>query len=212
MTRLTTVERLAGELRSAISAGTLTPGEPLREEELSRQYLVSRHVLRAALRALVNEGLAQYEAYKGARVVSISDADIADIYRAREIIEASGLRNVDAAAAERLALLHSDYSAAVREAEWDRAFSLDIAFHRELASCAGSATLTAVHSNLFRRLELAHLIRDSFRGPGHIASVSEHAEIIVALAANSAEAAVAALSRHLERARMSLSDGTADSA
>jgi DNA-binding GntR family transcriptional regulator len=205
--RQTTVDRLAADLRNEIKARKFEPGTPLREEELARQYSVSRHVLRAALRVLVNDGIAEYAAFKGARVATISAEDITDIYQARQVIEVAGLRRLDRSLVEQLATTHGLYSAAVEGQDWDAAFAFDIQFHGILAAAAGSTSLSALHRSLFRKLELAHLIRDKFREPGLTASVSQHADIVIALAANQVERAEQALVGHLEHSSRSVATG-----
>ena len=54
-----TVDALAAALRPRILEGELAGGARLREQELSDDYGVARHTLRAALRALAAEGLVQ---------------------------------------------------------------------------------------------------------------------------------------------------------
>src|SRR5204863_358902 len=51
-----TVDALAAALRPRILEGELAAGARLREQELSDDYGVARHTLRAALRALAAEG------------------------------------------------------------------------------------------------------------------------------------------------------------
>ena len=73
--RPSTVDALADALRHEILDGELAPGSRLRERELCEAYGVARHSLRAALRALENEGLVRIEQHRGARVAALSAAD-----------------------------------------------------------------------------------------------------------------------------------------
>ena len=70
LARTTTVDSLADALRARILAGELEPGAPLREQHVSADYRVARHI-RAALRALAGEGLVQIETHRGARVTEL---------------------------------------------------------------------------------------------------------------------------------------------
>ena len=57
LARVSTVDALVDALRHRVLSGELAPGAAMREVELSEEYGVGRHSLRAALQALVHEGL-----------------------------------------------------------------------------------------------------------------------------------------------------------
>ena len=204
--RHTTAERLAARVAEAIRAGELAPGAPLREEELARSHSVSRHVVREVLRLLVADGLATYEAYKGARVSYISADDVRDIYRTRRLFEIPALRRMDADAVHALARIHGRYSAAVEACDWRGAFDLDLDFHGTIVAAAGSKRMLRWHAEIFHSLSRAHLVRPEFEEEGLRASVAEHAEIVVAFAAGDVERAERALSAHLDHSELLLSD------
>ncbi|HEX9933098.1 MAG TPA: GntR family transcriptional regulator [Allosphingosinicella sp.] len=203
--RLTTAERLAARVGEAIRSGELPPGAPLREEELARSHGVSRHVVREVLRLLVGESLATYEAYKGARVSYISAEDVRDIFRTRRLFELPALRKMDREAVQALALIHGRYSAAVEACDWRSAFDLDHDFHSKMVAAAGSKRMLRWHSEIFHSLSRAHLVRPEFEEQGLRASVGEHAEIVVALAAGDLDRAERALSAHLDHSEALLS-------
>lgn len=202
--RLTAVDKLANDLRDEIMARKLPPETPLREEELVRRHSVSRHVVRAALRQLVADGIAVYSPFRGARVASISRDEVKDVYLARSLIESGALKFVDGNSLSDLARNHGRFAAAVAQGQWALAFELDRAFHQAIAAAPGSDSISRMHSDLFKKLELAHLVHPEFREPGLAASVAEHAEIVVALTAHSTDAANDALLRHLHRAEAEL--------
>ena len=70
--RSTITERIAALIRHRVLDGTLPPGTPLREEDLAREFDVSRHVIREMLRVLAADGLADYSSFKGARVTRVA--------------------------------------------------------------------------------------------------------------------------------------------
>jgi DNA-binding GntR family transcriptional regulator len=193
--------KIATELRSEILSGSLAPGTPLREEDLAVRYDVSRHVIREMLRMLVSDGVAQYSAFKGARVAAISVEDVRDIYRARQVLEGSPLLSprieLDF---RRIARIHGGFAAAVEKEDWSRAFELDLDFHHSIVQAAGCRHVQAWHLELFQSLGLAHLTCPEFRADGLSASVSEHAEIVVAIGAGELSRAHAMLMKHLVRA------------
>jgi DNA-binding GntR family transcriptional regulator len=90
--RVSTVDALAGALRTRILDGELGAGERLRELELAEAYGVARHSLRAALRALAAEGLVAIEPNRGARVASLTADDVEPLFELRTALELEAAR------------------------------------------------------------------------------------------------------------------------
>ena len=90
--RVSTVDALAAALRTRILDGDLGAGERLREVELAEAYGVARHSLRAALRELAAEGMITIEPNRGARVTSLSAADIGALFELRTALELEAAR------------------------------------------------------------------------------------------------------------------------
>src|SRR3712207_540105 len=65
LNRVSTVDALAGALRTQILNGELSPGAQLREVELASAFGVGRYSLRAAMQTLVHEGLLRHEPNRG---------------------------------------------------------------------------------------------------------------------------------------------------
>jgi DNA-binding GntR family transcriptional regulator len=78
---------IAQRLRSAILAGEIAPGGQLVESTLATQFNVSRGPLREALRQLAEEGLLVTVPYTGTHVISLSVADVREIYSMRIVLE-----------------------------------------------------------------------------------------------------------------------------
>jgi DNA-binding GntR family transcriptional regulator len=87
-----TVDALAAALRPRILEGELEAGARLREQELSDDYGVARHTLRAALRTLAAEGLVKIEPNRGASVASLGAAELHDIADLRIALETEAAR------------------------------------------------------------------------------------------------------------------------
>jgi DNA-binding GntR family transcriptional regulator len=85
--RTSTVDQLADLLRERILEGDLEPGRRLIERELVETYDVARHTLRAALRRLEADGLVRVEPNRGARVASLSGADLVELFALRLALE-----------------------------------------------------------------------------------------------------------------------------
>ena len=92
--RRSTVEYIADELRDAIMAGRLEPGEQLGEADLARRFEVSRGPLREAMQRLVSEGLLHAITNRGVFVTELTLEDVLDVYRTRSVIERGALEVV----------------------------------------------------------------------------------------------------------------------
>lgn len=203
--RSTITERIAALIRQRVLDGTLPAGTPLREEDLGREFEVSRHVIREALRVLAADGLADYSSFKGARVTRIGTNDVSEIYKARQFIEKAAIMEGRIPPDGNLiAQIHGQFGVAVAEKCWWKAFDLDVDFHVLIVELAGSARLSEWHRSLFQRLRLAHLVSPAFQEVGLTASVPEHAEIALALAAGDRARARDALEAHLAHAEEQL--------
>lgn len=81
-------DRLINDIRS----GALKPGHKLRVIELRNRYGIGASPLREALSLVTSLGYATSENHRGYRVAEVSVTDLADITRAREVIEVGMLR------------------------------------------------------------------------------------------------------------------------
>lgn len=69
-------ERLAEQIAISILNGALTPGQRVREQDLSAMYNVSRGTVREALRILEGDGFVEIEPYRGAVVTRNSHHEV----------------------------------------------------------------------------------------------------------------------------------------
>ncbi len=209
--RATITQRLAVQISQRIFAGDYPPGGALREVELAAHYDVSRHVIREVLRTLAADGLVDYASFRGARVPVLSIADARDIYRARRLVESGDEAMSVLPDASLIGGIHRKFAKAVKAADWELAFDLDVAFHEAIVGAAGSARMSAWLAGLLKDLRLAHLVAPSFNGQAFIDSVAQHGEIVAALEANDAARARKAMKRHLDAAECALIEDMARS-
>ena len=80
-------DKAYGILRQRLVGGHYLPGFHLREEALAFEFGISRTPVRAALRRLVEEGLATADAGQGIHVARWSEADIEETFRLRILLE-----------------------------------------------------------------------------------------------------------------------------
>lgn len=74
-------------IREAILGGGITPGSPLREAHLAKDFGVSRAPLREAFSRLEEEGLVTKVAFRGTFVAEVSPRTIAEIAALRALVE-----------------------------------------------------------------------------------------------------------------------------
>jgi DNA-binding GntR family transcriptional regulator len=87
-----TVSTLVYEaLRDAITAGAFLPGEVLRQESLAASLGVSRAPVRAAIRALADDGLVEMQERRGAVVRRHTPEQVKEIYAIRSVLERHAL-------------------------------------------------------------------------------------------------------------------------
>ena len=79
--------RVTSDLRRDIVAGVLAPGAWLKTEELAARYGVSANPVREALWRLQGEGFVVANPNQGARVRSVDDDFVRNIFEIREAIE-----------------------------------------------------------------------------------------------------------------------------
>ena len=74
-------------LRQAIHEGVLQPNTHIAEIDLAGWLQMSRTPVRDAMRRLMSEGLLASEPYRGALVATLSEQDVLELYRVRELLE-----------------------------------------------------------------------------------------------------------------------------
>jgi DNA-binding GntR family transcriptional regulator len=88
----TAVDVVAGRIREGIFLGRYAIGQRLIEAELTAEYAVSRHTLRAALARLEAEGLVEISTNRGATVRRLTRKALADLFDLRATLDAYGAR------------------------------------------------------------------------------------------------------------------------
>jgi DNA-binding GntR family transcriptional regulator len=93
-------------LRAQILDGSLRPGSRLQQDDIARQFGLSRVPLREAIRKLEGERLVVVVPRRGVTVPDLSDEDLTDIYLIRIQLEPLAFRRaVEAGTAEQIAVL-----------------------------------------------------------------------------------------------------------
>lgn len=197
------------ELRRAITSGELKPGAPIRQDALAEQLDVSRVPLREALKILEGEGLVVHHAHRGYFVTELSLADLSEIYRIRELLEAEA---VHAAVSRMSPDLLAQLKEAHREVERTGAAG-DVAamaaanrrFHFLLIEASGMPRLIRLIGTLWDATD-AYRSLYYVEAPNRERVVHEHQAVLDALRDGDAEAAVRWLDKHRAHAVSALGE------
>ena len=160
LTRASVVDALADELRSRILSGDLAPGAPLREEALSTTYDVSRHTLRAALRALAGEGLIRIVPNRGASVTRLAATDLVPLFELRAALEVEACRlTLERNDGTLPTTVHDRLDALVRAcrskgSDWNEIADAHARFHEALVAGAQSPRIEDAYTRLAAELNL----------------------------------------------------------
>jgi DNA-binding GntR family transcriptional regulator len=169
-----------------------------REVELSETYAVSRHTLRAAVRAVAAEGLIRIEANRGARVATLSTEDLADLFELRVALELEAAHlalarnggHLPEPVHRTLAVLTT--SCRANRPSWRRVAGAHADFHGSLVEAAASPRITQAYGQLASELRLFLL---QLRPVWPLERmVSHHVELVAALERGE----LTALRSHLE--------------
>ncbi|MDT0115938.1 GntR family transcriptional regulator [Microbacterium sp. PRF11] len=178
-----TADLVADAVRGGILSGELPPGTPLREEELSATYGVSRHTARTALARLTAERLATAEPYRGVRVSLLDDAALVALQQLRCALETEALRIVRERGIHPPGIDDAldDLARAEDSGDWPATLEAHARVHLALVDAAGSPRI----AEEYRRLDgEMHLLLTHVRpayGPGAL-TVEHRAYVTAALA------------------------------
>lgn len=210
----TKADQIVQVIEEMIIAGQLTPGEVLRQDELSRRFAVSRTPIREALRQLAALGLVSFVPNRGVRVRELDRDEWAQTYLARAALEGVvAERAADRMSASILVELDDANTEFARQTQLLRNPALS-RVDREQASFAWVRANDRFH-NIIIRAAGAHLIERQILGlrrvfsgeagwsPGsaadtlYQANVQQHNAIRHALAARNGSAAKILMQDHI---------------
>ncbi|WP_157963750.1 GntR family transcriptional regulator [Actinocorallia populi] len=197
-------------VRRMILSGTAAPGDRLGESELAERLGLSRTPVREALQRLAADGLVEVLPHRGARVVAWTDADLAEIFELRSLLEPyaaaraarTGLDEATIAGLRDLCAATEDAAARGDTAEVAR---LNSRFHAALIDASGNSRLPGMLSSVMH----APLILGTFHryDPATMArSMGHHREVVDAIAARDPEWAASVMRSHVRAAAAALKE------
>jgi len=195
---------IAKHIREAIISGALEEGEPIRQDEIARLFNVSKIPVREALKRLEAEGLVLFQRNRGAVVTSTSDAELAEIFEVRAMLESNAIRlavpNMGEETFRRAEAICDEF---LHEKDVGRWAELNWSFHSALYADAGRPFLLNLIRSVNDRIERFLRLQLSL-SHGEKTADREHRAILAACRAGDAEQAAELLAAHIMRAHRSL--------
>jgi DNA-binding GntR family transcriptional regulator len=190
------------KLRQAIVTGLLGPGERLIERQLSVRMGASRTPLREAMIRLGHEGLLEALPSGGFVVPSLDEQEVRELYAIRTALEgyASRLaaeRRGEDAIRELSEIVAREEDSLEPPPDLRLLEELNHLFHRTLYAASGMSRLADAIEG-YRQQAVTHRIYDIYKHDEVRRGVSQHAELLEAVAARDAELAEALMRRHIE--------------
>lgn len=206
--RRTAHQLVLDTLRRAILTGTIPSGTRLVQADIAEQLRVSTTPVREALRDLATEGLINLDAHRGAEVKSLTGDEVAEIYRLRRLLEPEAMRM----AVERITDEEITAAEALQDqadSEQDTAAWVDMnhRFHTIFIQAARSQRLASILQALHDAAGMyiaATLVRHDGRRPQ---ANGEHRDLLRAVRARDAAAAIDIQMAHVRRTMESITSG-----
>jgi DNA-binding GntR family transcriptional regulator len=205
----TTQQHAVEWLRRAIVSGELKPGERIPQEDIAERIGVSMIPVREALRVLEGEGQVTYRPRRGYAVTVLRIEDLTEIYELRRVLEGQAVRralpDVDDAAIARMTHSANECSEAAAAGHISRELDANRRLHFALFE----------HPSQPHALRLIRLLWDSTEAyralyytlPSERAAAdAAHRRILAAVRGRDADAVVAELDAHRQRALEAVSE------
>ncbi|MFO1195426.1 MAG: GntR family transcriptional regulator [Burkholderiaceae bacterium] len=190
-------------LKQRVVAGAYSPGAQLKEEPIARELGISRTPVRAALKRLVDDGLATADPNRGVRVAEWTDLDIEETYELRGLLESRAAelaaRRGGAVLADRLDALNDQMERAIRSGAGglaERLQEINASFHRAVLDASGSPRLRSILTAL---IDMPIVLRSHFISTPQdkLQSLHHHRDLAAAIRAGDAELARQIMQMHL---------------
>jgi GntR family transcriptional regulator, rspAB operon transcriptional repressor len=201
MTLKTGLAQIAYErLLHDILSFALKPGDPVSDNQLSKDSGMSRTPVREAIRKLMYDSLVVLD--KGKAVVAdISEEDIREITELRSALERQAIEIIlsrqplSGETISQLRQLNAELLQAIKARDFKQNFSIEDRFHGLLVKSCGNKRIIEAYEQYHLLMVRARWL--SIFYPDYEPTIDEHAQIVSALERNNREEAIAALDNHM---------------
>ena len=195
---------LLSRLQKDILTGKLKPGEKLTEQELCREYNVSRTPIREALRQLETDGLVENILNRGAFVIGMSEQDYEDMFDMRKIYEVQAtkwaIERITEEEMDRLEETFEFMEFYTLRNDIDKMLTINTGFHQTIYEASHNRMmqkLLASYQNF-----LKYKGRESVYDDDYLTTVlEEHRAIFKAFKDKDVKAGALAMEIHIDRAK-----------
>lgn len=175
---------LISVLKQEIHSGVLKPGDQLEEATLAQRFDVSRTPIREAVRSLVDSGLLETRARKGAFVRVLSAKEVVDLFEVSAELEGLACRlATDRVTDGAVAAIRAGYQAcetAADAADSDAYAAANLMFHGAIHAACGNDWLRDQLAQIETRINAYRSMPYQMRGRMP-QSLSEHGQIMEAI-------------------------------
>ena len=150
-------DEVADRMRALIQSGEMEPKARINEGELTERFGISRTPLREAIKILATEGLLELLPNRGARVASISQAEIEEMMEVIAGLEATAgdlaCRTVTEPEIDAIQVDHEAMDAAWKAGDEAGYFDRNRRIHEAIMAASRNAVLTGLYQSLSGRVQ-----------------------------------------------------------
>lgn len=195
-------------LKQLIFSGELSAGSDHLESELAERLGMSRTPVREATLMLAGQGLLEVRPRKGVRILSLSVADMDEIYELLTELESLAARRAANAgfpnsALKKLAASIEDMEKALQKGDRETWAQADEDFHCELVRLGGNSRVISILANFNDQVRRARSMTLFIR-PLPVKSNTDHRAVLEAISDGDADAAFRIHHEHRSNARKML--------
>lgn len=195
---------LLAKLQRDILTEKLKPGQKLTEQDLCREYEVSRTPIREALRQLEADGLVENILNRGSFVIGMSEQDYEDMFEMRKAYEIQAvewaIERITDEEMDRLEETFEFMEFYTMRNDIDKMLVINSGFHQVIYEASHNRMLQKLLSSYQNFLK--YKASDADRDESYLATVlEEHREIFRAIKEKDVKAGKLAMEIHINRAK-----------
>lgn len=195
---------LLAKLQRDILTEKLKPGQKLTEQDLCREYEVSRTPIREALRQLEADGLVENILNRGSFVIGMSEQDYEDMFEMRKAYEIQAvewaIERITDEEMDRLEETFEFMEFYTMRNDIDKMLVINSGFHQVIYEASHNRMLQKLLSSYQNFLK--YKVSDADRDESYLATVlEEHREIFKAIKEKDVKAGKLAMEIHINRAK-----------
>ena len=195
---------LLAKLQRDILTGKYRPGEKLTEQNLCREYGVSRTPIREALRQLETDGLVENILNRGCFVIGLSKADFEDMFDLRKAYEIQAVKwGIERITDEEMDKLEETFEFMefyTMRGDLDKMLVINAGFHQVIYEASHNRMLQKTLTSY--QTFLKYQSENAVYGANYLTTVlEEHRAIFKAFMDKDVRAGAEAMERHINRAK-----------